>query len=189
MKSQNHSPVAAGQSLETIPSSSREFIARVTTVTGNPLDLRFESMSNGVLTLVYLASITSTAELQTNIMAPLANIRFRDSNGRKDRPGAGWDRVLPLIHERDQWKIDYNPEERQYVREGLAVFNGDRLAGELTAEEAQMFGLISGEMKSGSISFQLPPEKLGPGHRASLRDIHGDTRIRVRLKNGLPHYT
>lgn len=84
--------------------------------------------------------------------------------------------------------IDYSREEGVYIQKGLAVFDGDRLAGGLTGQETQTLGLLANQMRAGGMTFDLPPEKYGPGHRASLRNAKGRTKIQVKIKQGQPFF-
>lgn len=56
---------------------------------------------------------------------------------------------------------------------GLAVFRGDKLAGELSGEEARMFGLLSGLSRNGSVTVPLE------GARVTLHDVTSNARVRV----------
>jgi spore germination protein KC len=82
--------------------------------------------------------------------------------------------------------LDFDDQEGQYIVEGLAVFNGDRMAGELTAREAEIFGLLTGKMKAGVLSFKIPAG--GTGKMISLRNVSVKTRIKVSLHDGKPFF-
>lgn len=62
--------------MKTIPASTNEFLHEIQTTLGNPLDLRFESLSDGKVTVVYLSSITNATHLQDNILGPLRNAQY-----------------------------------------------------------------------------------------------------------------
>ncbi len=65
---------------------------------------------------------------------------------------------------------------------GLAVFNGNRLAGKLTPEETESFGLIAGLSKAGMTMFSSPQGEI------TLRTLQAKTRIKVRLRQGSPFF-
>ncbi len=74
--------------------------------------------------------------------------------------------------------IDIGPKQGNYRIFGLAVFNGYKMAGELDAKEAQAFGILTGRMSSGGMSFGTPE-----GQTITLRNVRGRTKIKV-LSNG-----
>ena len=85
------------------------------------------------------------------------------------------DPYLPLI--------GIDPKQKTYVISGLALFNKDHLAGKLNPEETQMFGILTNQMRSGALSIELPQGII------SLRNIHGNRKIKVRLQNGDPFFS
>lgn len=82
--------------MELIPSESQAFIAAVKTSLGNPMDLVFENLSQGLITVAYLYSVTNEDQLQENILGPLGGIRPDPSQRQHCR----WESVLPMIRER-----------------------------------------------------------------------------------------
>ena len=70
--------------------------------------------------------------------------------------------------------IDLDQQEGLYLEAGLAVFDGFHLAGELDMEETQLYGLLSGLMKAGNLTFSLPDHRI-----LSLRNVNGRARIQV----------
>ncbi len=70
--------------------------------------------------------------------------------------------------------IDISPKEGNYRISGLAVFNGYRMAGKLDAKEAQAFGILTGRMSSGGMSFEIPQ-----GQLITIRNVRGRTKIKV----------
>jgi spore germination protein KC len=82
--------------------------------------------------------------------------------------------------------LDFDFKDGQYLKEGLAVFNGDRLAGELNLKEAQTFGLLTNQMRAGTISYRLDPAMAG--QEFALRNVIADTRLKVLLVKGKPHF-
>jgi spore germination protein KC len=65
---------------------------------------------------------------------------------------------------------------------GLAVFNGNRLAGKLTPEETESFGLITGLSKAGLTMFSSPQGEI------TLRTLQAKSRLKVRLRQGKPFF-
>ncbi len=82
--------------------------------------------------------------------------------------------------------IDIDEKEGKYIMEGLAVFNGHRLAGELNYEESQTFGLLTNQMKAGRITFDFSDDIAGPKY--SLRAVKGKTKIKVLVNEGQPFF-
>lgn len=80
--------------------------------------------------------------------------------------------------------IGLDQNEGVYIEAGLAVFDGFHLAGELNMEEAQMVGLLSGLMKAGNLTLNLPDKQI-----LSLRNTSGKPSIKVKIsKGGLPFF-
>ncbi|HEX3044874.1 MAG TPA: Ger(x)C family spore germination protein [Bacillota bacterium] len=75
--------------------------------------------------------------------------------------------------------IDIGPKEGNYRITGLAVFNGDKMAGKLDAIETQSFGILTGKMSSGGMSFETTNRKI-----ISLRNVRGRTKIKIRANTG-----
>ncbi len=73
--------------------------------------------------------------------------------------------------------IDVGPKEGNYQISGLAVFNGTKMAGKLDAKESQCFGLLTGQLSSGGMSF-------GEDLKVSLRNVQGRTEIKVIPRGG-----
>jgi spore germination protein KC len=82
--------------------------------------------------------------------------------------------------------LDFNQQEGVYVKEGLAVFNGFRMAGELDASEAKLFGILTGKMKNGGLTLQLDSPEYGAGVFLSLRGVKGSSKVEVEIKDGAP---
>ncbi len=80
--------------------------------------------------------------------------------------------------------IDFDPEEGQYLKEGLAVFDGDFLVGELSREETQIFNVLTNQMKAGTMSFGLVGRERGKVF--SMRNMVATTKIKVNLRQGKP---
>lgn len=75
--------------------------------------------------------------------------------------------------------IDIGPKEGNYRLSGLAVFNGYKMAGKLDAKETQNFGILTGQMSSGGMSFETPERQI-----ISLRNVRGRTKIKVIKTDG-----
>jgi spore germination protein KC len=94
----------------------------------------------------------------------------------KNLTHASTDAIAPLI--------DFDPDDKTYLVAGLAVFNGDHLAGKLDMAETQFFGLLSGLMRAGGITLNLPGNET-----LTLRNVLGGTSIKVeKTKDGLPFF-
>lgn len=87
----------------------------------------------------------------------------------------GWDAYAPLI--------DIDPAERVYVTAGLAVFSGNRMAGELDQHEAQLFGMVANKIKAGGLTVDLPG-----GGLFTLRNVRADTRIEALRSGDAPAF-
>ncbi|MGE5606071.1 MAG: Ger(x)C family spore germination protein, partial [Bacteroidota bacterium] len=83
--------------------------------------------------------------------------------------------------------IDIDQTQGKNILEGLAVFNGYRMAGELNPEETQAFGLLTNRMKSGKMTFVFSAGIAGPKY--SLRDVRGKTKIQVLVRMGQPYFS
>lgn len=97
-----------------------------------------------------------------------------------------WEFHQKMIHEsKDAYAslIAIDPRERRYIQAGLAVFSGERMAGKLTPEEAQGFGILANLMKVGQMSFPLPN-----GEKVTLRNVEAKTRISVAVDSGQPKF-
>jgi spore germination protein KC len=70
--------------------------------------------------------------------------------------------------------IDVGPKEGNFRISGLAVFNGDKMAGKLDAKETQAFGIITQRMSSGGMTFVTPSHRI-----ITLRNVRGRTKIKV----------
>ncbi len=75
--------------------------------------------------------------------------------------------------------IDIGPKEGNYQISGLAVFNGSKMAGKLDAKETQCFGLLTGQLSSGGMSFGESDNL-----KVSFRNVQGRTEIKVIPRGG-----
>ena len=82
--------------------------------------------------------------------------------------------------------IDIDQAQGQYIKEGLAVFDEDRMVGALTAEETQAFGLLANLMQAGGMTFDMASGI--PRLKYSLQNVKGKTKIKVLIRNGEPHF-
>lgn len=88
-------------------------------------------------------------------------------------------RILYKIKDAYAPLIDVGPKEGNYRISGLAVFNGSKMAGKLDAMESQCFGLLTGQLSSGGMSFGESGNL-----KVSLRNVQGRTKIKVIPRRG-----
>lgn len=101
-----------------------------------------------------------------------------------------WQFEQKLVHEtKDPYAplISVDQNEGIFIEEGLAVFNKDRLMGELTGEEAQMAGIITGFMKKGTLTVPIPRAHARDS-KIAFRNLSSKSRIKVLLKNNQPFF-
>ncbi len=79
--------------------------------------------------------------------------------------------------------IGFDPSEGQYIEAGLAAFTGNRMTGELTPRETQLFGMITGLLKEGGLTVSIP------GGAVTLRNSYAKSKIKVVMRRGLPDFT
>lgn len=94
-----------------------------------------------------------------------------------------WQFGQKLVHEtKDPYAplISIDPDEGVFITDGLAVFDQDRLSGELNGEETQMAGIIIGIIKKGTLTVPIPQGKI------VFRNISSQSRLKVVLKNNRP---
>ncbi|MBA2133895.1 Ger(x)C family spore germination protein [Capillibacterium thermochitinicola] len=68
--------------------------------------------------------------------------------------------------------LEYDTDEETFIIEGLGVLHDDRLVGELSGEEARMFGLLSGNTRSAYLN--LPISEYG---WVAMRQVRAKTKI------------
>jgi hypothetical protein len=100
--------------LHPIPSVPEEFINQIRITLGNPVDLHFESLVAGKVTLAYIESVVNQTDLQTNLLGPLSLL-----SGTKAR--YAWEDLLPLISQSDGLK-------RQYIEDVIYDLMSGRIA-------------------------------------------------------------
>jgi spore germination protein KC len=101
-----------------------------------------------------------------------------------------WQFEQKLVHEtKDPYAtlISVDQEEGVFIEEGLAVFNKDRLSGELNGDETQMVGVLTGIMKKGSLTVSFP-HTYTRIRKVTLRNVSSKTRIKVLLKSNRPFF-
>ena len=86
------------------------------------------------------------------------------------------DGFLPLLA--------YDQEDKAFIINGLGVFHQDRLVGELSGEEARMFGLVSGRSQNAHLHLSVP----GFGS-LTYRKIRARPRISLRKNAMKPVFT
>jgi spore germination protein KC len=75
--------------------------------------------------------------------------------------------------------VAFEPKEQVLVFRGMGVFHGDKLAGELSGNEARMFGLLTG--KARNTYLQVPSSKFG---RLTYRGVKGGSKVKVTIHEG-----
>ena len=96
-----------------------------------------------------------------------------------------WQFEQKLVHETtDPYAalISVDQGEAVFVEEGLAVFNKDRLTGELSGDETQLMGIITGIMKKGTLTVPIPQGQI------AFRNLSSQSRIKVLIKNSRPFF-
>ncbi|HEX3048484.1 MAG TPA: Ger(x)C family spore germination protein [Bacillota bacterium] len=81
--------------------------------------------------------------------------------------------------------IDIDTRQARYRIAGIAVFHGARLAGELEISETQRFGMLSGLLQNGDMTFDISTER-NTQAAITLQSLKIDRKIQVFLRNGLP---
>ena len=74
--------------------------------------------------------------------------------------------------------LEYDQSEETFIISGLGVFHHERLVGELTGEEARMFGFLSGKARNAYLYLTFP-EYGG----INMREVRGKAKIGLK-KNG-----
>ncbi len=81
------------------------------------------------------------------------------------------DPYLPII------RLD--PQNKNYILEGLALFKGQKLVGKLDSEESYIFGAVTSGAERGLVNIQVGREKVGfsmLSHRAKVKVITANHR-------------
>jgi spore germination protein KC len=129
--------------------------------------LKLEPVQNQLPGLMFISAEQSITKYDMTFFTKIWEIQQRLINKTKDP-------FAPLI------SIDQ--AHKLYVISGLAAFNGSKMAGKLTWNEAEFFGLVAGLSKSGLITFSVPDGEL------TLRNIVGHTRIKVTMQDDKPFF-
>ena len=74
--------------------------------------------------------------------------------------------------------LSYDQDEETFIISGLGIFHHDRLVGELSGEEARMFGLLSGKSRNAYLHLAVP-EYGG----ITMRQVRAKSKIGLK-KNG-----
>jgi spore germination protein KC len=106
-------------------------------------------------------------------------VTFFHGSAKKDRvfPQRAWkfnqiiasktqDAYIPLM--------DYLPDEKRLLINGLGVFDRDRLVGRLSGEETRMFGLLAGKISNGYLS--VPVKRHG---RLAFRKVNARAKTKL----------
>lgn len=80
--------------------------------------------------------------------------------------------------------LAYDAAEETFVIAGLGVFRNDRLVGELSGEEARMFGLLSGETRNAYLNLHLPAYGW-----VTMRQVRAKVRIGYKREPTMPVIT
>ncbi len=129
--------------------------------------LKLEPVQNQLPGMMFLSAGQSISKYDRTYFIPLWQFHQKIIHGSKDT-------FAPLV------KVDQI--HRVYIISGLAVFNGNRMAGKLDWKESEVFGLLTGLEKSGLITFNLPNGQI------TLRNVSGKPQIKVRLQHGRPFF-
>jgi hypothetical protein len=97
--------------VQPIPLSANEFKQLMATILGNPIDLGFESLAAGRITIAFLTSFTNKNDLQIHFLAPIGQLP-------QEKPDYNWEKILPIIS-----------EEGRIVRESIEDAADDLLNG------------------------------------------------------------
>jgi spore germination protein KC len=149
----------------TAPPQALVFIAR----DGKARDiLSFESARESLPGLDFVQAAQSIVKYDRTYFIPVWKFGQKLVHGTKDT-------YAPLI--------SVDQVEGQYVIAGLAVFNGNRMAGELSPEETRSFGMLANLMKAGSITIDLER-----GRNITLRNVGANTAIKVKMNRETPFF-
>ncbi|HEX3046744.1 MAG TPA: Ger(x)C family spore germination protein [Bacillota bacterium] len=128
--------------------------------------LSFEPAQESLPGLDFMQAAQSVAKYDRTYFIPVWKFGQKLVHGTKDT-------YAPLI--------TLDKAEGQYVIAGLAVFNGKRMAGELSPEETQIFGILANLMKTGSITINM-----ARGRKISLRNVEGNTTLIIKINRETP---
>jgi spore germination protein KC len=101
-----------------------------------------------------------------------------------------WQFEQKLVHETtDPYAplISVDQDEGVFIEEGLAVFNKGHLAGELNGDETQMAGIITGIVKTGTLTVPILRAHTRDS-KIAFRNLSSRSRIKVLLKNNQPFF-
>lgn len=94
-----------------------------------------------------------------------------------------WEFQQKLVHRsKDTYAplISIDKIHRLYIISGLAVFNGNRMAGKLSAYEVEIFGLLTRVQKSGLMKFNIS------GNKLYLSNVKGKSKLKINIDQGNP---
>ncbi|HEX3046746.1 MAG TPA: spore germination protein [Bacillota bacterium] len=147
-----------------IPSDPEEFIKQIRIRLGNPVDLHFESIVAGKVTLAYIESVVNQTDLQTNLLGPLSLL-----SGTKAR--YAWEDLLPLISQSDGLK-------RQYIEDVIYDLMLGRTAVQIFGNEA-VYSFDTQKAMKRQPSDPLT-ERTVRGPRVSLVETLEDNLLMIR---------
>jgi spore germination protein KC len=149
----------------TAPPQALVFIARGTTAKNI---LSFAPAQENLPGLEFIQVAQSIVKYDHTYFIPIWKFSQKLVHGSKDA-------YAPLI--------SVDKTEKQYIIDGLAVFNGKRMAGELSPEETQSFGMLANLMKAGSLMVDL-----GGDRKLTLRNVGTNTSLQVKMNRGTPTF-
>jgi hypothetical protein len=131
---------------------------------GNPVDLHFESLITGKVTLAYIESLANQTDLQTNLKGPLSLL-----SGTKAR--YTWEELLPLISQSDGLK-------RLYIEDVIYDLMSGRTVVQISGNEvAHSFGTQKTMKRQPSDPLT---ERTVRGPRISLVETLEDNLLLIR---------
>lgn len=149
----------------TAPPQALVFIAHDTTARDI---LSFVPAQENLPGLEFIQAAQSSVKYDRTYFIPIWKFGQKLVHGSKDA-------YAPLI------SVDNT--EKQYIIGGLAVFNGKRMAGELSPEETQSFGMLANLIRAGSITIDFNGDR-----KLTLRDVEANTRLKVKMNRGTPAF-
>jgi Ger(x)C family germination protein len=130
--------------------------------------LSFEPARENLPGLDFVQAAQSIAKYDRTYFIPIWKFGQKLVHGTKDT-------YAPLI--------SVDKAEGQFIIAGLAVFNGKRMAGELSPEETQSFGILANFIRAGSITIDLAGKR-----KLTLRNVGAYTTLKVKMNHETPAF-
>lgn len=156
------------------------------------LDFFVRSAQVPMQALVFIADGVSVEELlklqiAQMVLPGLAVVWSAESISKYDRSYfiPIWQFHQKLIHEsKDTYAplLSIAPGNQYHIFNGVALFDAERLAGKLNGAESEIFGLLTGLMQSGTLTFELNHTQI------TLRNVQSKPNIKVLLQEGRPFF-